>query len=575
MMSTTEDELLITDMRCALPTDAWSDAEAHIHRRRSEPPPAGKWRIIDYVSQRFSGSCLQTVHPDAATLTIPLRRKGWHAVSIGLAHPWMRRTFVEVRLTGEQDWQVIEGYRPGLDEPMPLYEPSGGSLLHEEPWIFADLTGKDLEVRYPVDYPQGVRVGVGRGSFYSVRATPVRPEDLPTVTSRRHAYMVQALESSSRYPDDPRWINDQWDVVCSNNNCLNHPLTLKALHSTFPYEPWDQEPYYAESYRDDLAGPLEAGRDPVKETIATVHEHGKRFWFAMRPQAWGTAGVLDQATFTPFFAEHPEYRCVEADGGALSKLSVAFPEVRAYLNKHFKEWLQRGADGISVILVRGYPLVRYEEPIAELFRQRYGQDVRTVPDNEARLLAVWAEVVTEWFRELRQLCDEAGPTELSPRRQLSVYSGPSLEWNWQFGFDVATWAREGLVDVIMPYPTGAHHTVQLYGEYYDRPQGWIDMPAYREALQGTGVEIVPSLGSCIDHLIPLAVYRERAHRHYSEGATGLCRWDNGADAALARARLDDPGLQALWVERYMVKQQNWITELQGMDVTSFAPGLAY
>lgn len=566
-------ELLITDLRCALPAEAWTDAESTIHKWRSAPPPSGKWRIIDYKSQRFSGSCLWTSHADAAVLRIPLGRKGWHAVSIGLAHPWQRRTFVEVRLTGEKDWHIIEGYTGLDDNPYPLAEPTHGGRLHEEPWIFADLTGKDLEIRFPVDYPRGHRDG-GRCALYSVRATPVRPEDLAAVTTRRHYPLVQNLESIHQ-PDHARWDNDQWDVICSNNNILNHPFDLNAFHHNWPHEPWDEGVGDMDIFRNTIKDPLEAGRDIVREAIEAAHRRVRRFWYAMRPVGWGSAAALDQFTFVRFFAEHPEYRCREADGAALGTLSIAFPQVRAWLNEHLGQWLRRGADGINLILVRGYPLVRYEDPVARLFCERNGADIRTVGDRDVRLSHLWADLIAVWLRELRRLLDEAGPTALSPRRQLTVYAGPSLEWNRQFGFDVAGWAREGLLDAVLPYPTGSHHTARLYGDGYDRPSGWIDVAGYREALQGTTTEIIPSLGDCVDHWLPLATYRRRAHRFYEEGATGLCRWDNSADPALAGARLDDPVIQALWCKRYLVDQDNWLTEMQGFNVERFEHGIAY
>ena len=66
------DELLITDLRCALPSDAWTDASCHAHDLRPLVQPAGKWQILDYRSALYSGSLLRTSHADACELRIPL-----------------------------------------------------------------------------------------------------------------------------------------------------------------------------------------------------------------------------------------------------------------------------------------------------------------------------------------------------------------------------------------------------------------------------------------------------------------------------------------------------------------------
>jgi len=562
------DGLLITDMRCALPASGWTDADCTVHHRPVAKMPPGKWRVIDYRSTLYSGSMLQTTHPDACVLRIPLGRVGWHAVSIGIAHPWGHDRFVEVRLSGDDQWQVIEGYRR-----TPSGDPTSGGPLHEEPWTFADLTGRDLEVRYPVDYPRSSKGGAC--TIYSVRAVPVREEDIPLLESRRHYRLVAFADQDFSY--DPRFLNDEWDVVCCNNVEADVVFYRSTVGVPLGEGAWDTALWgsWAVQLNRQLHERLERGEDPLQEAIERAHRHGKRFWMGIRPQAWASGPPLDQAIRSPFFCEHPEYRCVEADGAALSKLSIAFGPVRQRLNAILQEALDRGADGVTVIFVRGFPLVRYEGPVRERYQALYSAEVREVPDSDERLLRVWAEFVTQWMRELRDMLDAAGPTPLTERRELTAITGPSLEWNLQFGIDVADWAREGLIDVVMPYPWGGHHTARLYSKPYEKPDGWIDVAEYRNALNGTPVQLIPSLGHYADHYMPLAAVRQRALAFYQAGATGLCRWDNTNDVSLARISLDDPRVLELWCSRYMPPQDNTITEIEGLNVERFPPGTAY
>jgi hypothetical protein len=75
---------LISDLTCALPATAWTDADSHVHKPVAKPP-AGRWRIIDYKSELYAGRALMTTSSEAAVVTIPLGVEGWHAVSLGIS----------------------------------------------------------------------------------------------------------------------------------------------------------------------------------------------------------------------------------------------------------------------------------------------------------------------------------------------------------------------------------------------------------------------------------------------------------------------------------------------------------
>jgi len=101
-----KDQLLISDLTCAEPREAWTDADADIYK------PIAKvdgpvWRIIDYKSSEYDGRMLQASSVDVQPLRIPLGRKGWHAVSIGMVERTVGICAVEVRLSGMEHWQTI------------------------------------------------------------------------------------------------------------------------------------------------------------------------------------------------------------------------------------------------------------------------------------------------------------------------------------------------------------------------------------------------------------------------------------------------------------------------------------
>jgi len=543
---------VIVDFTCALPSTAWTDADSTVFKPISSVPPT-TWRIIDYKSRLYNGRLLQATRPDAPVLTIPLNAEGWHAVSIGMTERSAACCGIAVRLTGMPHWQTI----PAWDgEP------------HEEPWLFADLTGRNLELRHP-------GAGVSCARIMAVRLTPVRPEHVPIVSGKRHRPLIYTNDGHGLFYLGKKpgahlveealapFADSDWSVCCFSNigaDLVNYPSKVGTLCSEGG---WDFTRRGDRNMKALLEGTLALGVDPMKVAIDTAHRQGHEFWMYIRPQAWIHDPPGDHVFRSRFFMAHPEWRCVEADGTPDSKLSVAFEGVRRQLNAIAAEGLERGADGITLAFIRGYPMVRYEEPVRRRFERQHGFDPVRLPDTDPRLQALWAEFLTEWLRELRRVLDGFGPAPHGGgRRKLTVMTGSDSAWNRQFGFDVSAWAREKLVDGVSSFPKSG-----------DIKNGYVNTAEYVRLLAGTGVPHYAALGSNFDHHATLATLRQRAHAHYQAGADGLARWD--ADGFLARLGLDDPELQRLWCEQYMGAQDNFMQEVGGITLEYFGPGLAF
>ncbi|QDU97022.1 glycoside hydrolase family 10 protein [Lignipirellula cremea] len=553
---------LISDLTCALPRTAWTDADSNVHKPIAAPP-AGRWRIIDYTSQLYPGRALMTTTPDSATVTIPLNRTGWHAVSIGMSERQWEQAAVEVRLTGDKHWQLLR-HSAGK---------GWGGPLFEEPWRFADLTGKQLEVRYPRDLNAMVASFRDKpivASIYSVRTTPVTPEHVKLLQEPRHRPLVYINDGFGIFYNAPEpgpqivkqalagFADSDWDVAAFGNiggDLVNFPAAAGTLAGK---DGWDFRRPGDRRCAENLAAMIAAGEDPLQQAIDQAHAQQQKLWMYLRPQAYTAEPPYDHILRSEFFAAHPELRCEESDGSAVSKLSLAYPAVRKNLNAVLAEALKRDADGLTIAFVRGYPCVRYEEPVRALFRERYGVDPRRLPDSDPRLRLLWAELVTGWLKEVRQMLDEAGPTERSARRELAVIVGPDLDWNMRFGFDVFAWAQAGLVDVVMPY---------AYVE-----DGEINVREFAQAIEGTKVRLLPSLGTYQQN-VTIAETRRRAHRYYAAGADGLSRWD--CYSQWARLRLDDPVRQQLWLEHYFPPQHIKLTEFAGQNLKAFGPMLGF
>ncbi len=547
-------ETLLTDMTCALPRQAWvadcafGDVPAQ---------PAGGWRILDYTCKEYSGRMLTSCQPDAAVLTIPLGLKGWHAVSIGIGCFWGAGA-LDVRLSGDADWQCLRVNAPG-----------------EEPWVMADLTGRDLEIR-PTQDPASRR---SRGkslvaSLLSVRATPMPKEHVDRIQADTSRKLIYINDGHGIFWADPNpgsqtvrqalepFADSDWRVCCfgvGGADLVNYPSQVGTMLG----HGWDF-PREGDSIEARMQEPLRLGLDPLRQVVELAHAQKQECWVYLRPQAWMGNWPFDHAFRSRFYGQHQHCRCVEADGRSLAHLSFAYQEVRSQLNAIAAEALERGADGLSLVLVRGYPLVRYEEPVCHRYRELYGGDARQCPDTDPELRLVWREFVEMWLRELRALMDAAGPASQGGRRKLTIISGANLEWNQRFGVDIAYFARKGLLDAVLPYPYGLEHysgaaTYQT-----------IDVAEYARALAGTGVPVYPSLGYHGDHQIGLGEYFRRANNYYRQGADGLSRWDTHPN--LARIRLNSPARVALWSEVYRPQDRSLtFVDLGGIPQGPFPP----
>jgi hypothetical protein len=528
-------ETRLTDMTCALPREAWVADCAF-----GEVPakPAGGWRILDYTCKEYAGRMLTTCQPEAAVLTIPLGLTGWHAVSIGIVCFWCEGV-LDVRLSGDTHWQRLRV-----------------ASSREEPWIMADLTGRALEIKPAADLIRSHGQGTGPvASLMSVRATPLSDAHVRRIKDDSPRPLVYTNDGHGLFWSDPTpgpqtvkqalepFADSDWRVCCfgvGGADLVNYPSQAGTLLG----HGWDF-PREGDSLEARMQEPLRQGWDALRQVVELTHEQKQECWVYLRPQAWMGNWPFDHAFRSRFYGQHQHCRCVEADGQPLAHLSFACPEVRQQLNTIAAEAVARGADGICIVLVRGFPLVRYEEAVCQRFREVYGGDARQRPDTDPELRLVWREFVERWLRELRAVLDAAGPGATGGRRKLTIISGANLEWNQRFGVDIADFARKGLLDAVLPYPYGLER-------YAAMTYQTIDVAEYARALAGTGVPVYPSLGDCNDHRRGLGEYFRRAHNYYQQGADGLSRWDTSPN--LARIRLDSPARVALWSEIYQLAQ---------------------
>ncbi len=164
-------------------------------------------------------------------------------------------------------------------------------------------------------------------------------------------------------------------------------------------------------------------------------------------------------------------------------LSLAYPEVRAFYVRFFKEIAKTGTRGIMIDLLRHPPIAGYEPIVSESFKKKYGMDME---ERDVYHDPLVNEFISQYLRQfLVDLRKEIGKNiEISVRS-----SGPM-----KYALRGKEWIENGLIDTIVdgnwysnraPRPTidatvravGSRGKAQAIAETADvDPKGWGNRP---------------------------------------------------------------------------------------------------
>jgi hypothetical protein len=173
----------------------------------------------------------------------------------------------------------------------------------------------------------------------------------------------------------------------------------------------------------------ERGLDPYAVWITRCREKKISPWLSMRMNDVHNADDIDNYIHSSFWRKHPDYWRVPGGRGWTDRaLDYGIPEVRQHAMAYVRELLER-----------------YDPDGLELDWMRFGYHFR--PGKEAE----GGPLLTEFMREVRgltrQWAEKRGhPIKLGARVPTLPDAAKGL------GMDGITWAREGLVDMLVPTP---------------------------------------------------------------------------------------------------------------------------
>ena len=174
----------------------------------------------------------------------------------------------------------------------------------------------------------------------------------------------------------------------------------------------------------------ERGLDPYAVWIARCRKKRISPWLSMRMNDVHDTSDPKSYQHSTFWVEHPEYRRIPAGatGWRDHALNYGIAEVREHAMSFIRELLER-----------------YDPDGIELDWMRFGYHFKPGEEENGR------EILTEFMRQVRELANvksrqRGHPIKVGARVPTHPDAAAGL------GMDGVTWAREGLVDMLVPTP---------------------------------------------------------------------------------------------------------------------------
>ena len=231
----------------------------------------------------------------------------------------------------------------------------------------------------------------------------------------------------------------------------------------------DDQPFFAEypaeriknirSMLNSMIRLSEMGVDFHARALARCRQRGMEGWISVRMNDVHDVDLPNSPLLSTFWKQNPELRRVSYRFTIWQErqLDFARPEVRRHYQSLIEEFLERyDLDGLELDFQR----------FSHYFR--IGQEL------------AGGEIMTGWLREIRALTEKAARRLGHPVR-LAVRCSADPESARLMGLDAVRWARQGLVDMIIPCP------------FWETSDFNMPMRLWRRLLDGSGVTLAAGL----------------------------------------------------------------------------------
>jgi len=467
----------------------------------------GYWQTAAYETKEFRGVLLLSNPSQAAPdLRIPLPVTGRFAIAIGMVVNYSDK--VLIKLERDRCWRKL-AHTP---------TPPATQTIEECWWRDVDLVKGDVLLLRQDDAMKR-RAGIGFVRLYPATA-PTKPEIPLLITADGFPGNMGPIPLDDMLEEELQFDDTHvTDILHGTDINGSAQYMTKLPAHRYPVERAAEEEMTSHEYYpwvvDQMRKFEREGRCPLRDSVEAAHSIGRKLYAYYRMAITRLYAPYRGLFFNDFYDEHPEWRCVDFDGTPITRLSIAYPEVRQYFLEHFRETVEFGADGVCLVFNRGWPLILFEEPVAQEFKRKTGKDMHSVSQDDPALRQVRAEFVNSFMRDIRRTVTEAGGRRETKIVALTL-AQPSI--NKHFAMDCDTWAKEGLVDVLCPYPYGMTAVPTL-----------INAPDWVPVVRGTNTKLCPILNRMTYE--PAGIFEtpkamlDRAEQWLKDGVDGFSFWD--------------------------------------------------
>ncbi len=482
-----------------------------------------------WIRKDIPGGAVIEARDPALELTIPLSVTGPHTLRLDFFTCANRRdASMQLRLTSQQIWRRVRPMR-FIHDDRDTIQSADVITLHVQP-------GDALHIRTQP---------VNKISLAGAELTPA-PNNTACAGEKNVAFVHDTNMSFSKFairnPDDVCSIIEPYvDSHVTHVFWGTGVGTYSPIYDspTFGWHGQEQQDFMAD-HRARTAGVMrtlmKAGKDPLALAVEYAHANGLQLWANHRISKNHDHDFREDFPGGRFLIEHRDKLVLEYSGEPHFQtiVSHAYPEIRQTTVQCLVEQARYGVDGIYLDFMRKSPIVGWEEKSIEDFAGRHGFDPRETQPEEFK--AMWFEHLSTYpsllLRELRTALE---PVERELGRRMPV--AVNVKGGWRFtdslpscifdGLDPFAWAREGLVDIVIP---GQDLWLQqecldryLHGVKDTSCKVWGAIgPQVREVLRG-GKERT-AFGAEHADTDPWR-YLQAAHDYYSQGAPGVAVWE--------------------------------------------------
>ncbi|MFZ2278809.1 MAG: hypothetical protein WAW39_13460 [Prosthecobacter sp.] len=446
----------------------------------------GKWKMIPFTTADMKGTALSIYSgTNPPGVRLPLAERGWHAVYVGLATTSggfnIGGNGIKAKLSDELVFKRMANNLALLKNRR--------AVIQECFLTVANLHGQSVEIAPMPGLPATVcYVKVVPLTDAEVKASQAQSQQRTSIaTFDGHSWIwpfkpTTAEELAEEFRGFEKTDIGKWwfQVTGADLVCYPSKVGTYAGEGTVDFP----SGAYA-TYARSLETLFKKGVNPLKVARDAAKAQGAEFHVMLRPAGWVGSMPYEETFNSKFFYEHPEWRCFDRDGTPTFFMSYANPEVRRHLIEVFRETLELQPEGVGFLFNRGMPLMLWEDAFCERFKAMHNADAKAVEDDDPRIHATRAAIMTDFMMEVRALLDETAAKQgRKERYKISLGTFAKEADNQRWGLDLPNWIQKGLVDDLAT-------TWFAYHTSFEKTPGKIDMEYYRRITKGTKTKAYP------------------------------------------------------------------------------------